>query len=48
MSTVLLCSLIFLLSGLIQGLTGFGGGLARKKALLALEGRAVPQDLRGF
>ncbi|MDX9835116.1 MAG: sulfite exporter TauE/SafE family protein [Desulfobulbus sp.] len=27
MITVLLCSLIFLLSGLIQGLTGFGGGL---------------------
>ena len=27
MTTVLLCSLIFLLSGLIQGLTGFGGGL---------------------
>ena len=27
MLTYLLCSLIFLLSGLIQGLTGFGGGL---------------------
>ena len=27
MTTILLCSLIFLLSGLIQGLTGFGGGL---------------------
>ena len=48
MTTVLLCSLIFLLSGLIQGLTGFGGGLARKQALLALEGRAQQQDLHGI
>jgi O-6-methylguanine DNA methyltransferase len=29
-------------------LTGFGGGLARKEALLALEGRAAQQDLHGF
>lgn len=29
-------------------LTGFGGGLARKQALLALEGRAQQQDLHGI
>ena len=37
MTTVLLCSLIFLLSGLIQGLTGFGGGLVAKQWLLEHE-----------